>query len=260
MGVSGEAPRPRSGPDGFQVVSVPGEESAPERTEAPEPEPEEAPTESTPEPPEPDPEPAEQPEASRPDPEARAEPADSPSDPVPGTKSPDGLVKRRTAPEEPRRTEEPDRERVARAPEAEPEPEAEQPEPARPEDAAGEAGERAAEPAEQEPEPEEETETSSGAGRYQPPSTHSGYKSNPPPSYPLRARRRGLEGTVLLQVRVSPEGEPVAVRVDESSGHGILDRTARETVRDWAFEPARRGGRAVEGTVRVPVRFRLSEG
>jgi protein TonB len=63
---------------------------------------------------------------------------------------------------------------------------------------------------------------------------------------------------VLLKVRVGPDGRPMRVRVDRSSGHSVLDRAARDAVRDWSFRPATRGGKKVAGSVKVPIRFRLA--
>lgn len=80
---------------------------------------------------------------------------------------------------------------------------------------------------------------------------------NPPPVYPRRARRLGQEGTVLLRVRVSASGRPIAVEVADSSGHPLLDEAARVAVAAWVFQPARRGTTGVEGLVEVPVVFRL---
>ncbi len=92
---------------------------------------------------------------------------------------------------------------------------------------------------------------------YSPPSVGARYLDNPKPGYPMIARRRGLEGTVRLEVRVSAEGIPVAVKLRESGGHDSLDEAATTAVWHWKFMPARRGGEAVEGTVVVPIRFRL---
>ena len=75
----------------------------------------------------------------------------------------------------------------------------------------------------------------------------------------MLARRRGLEGTVRLEVRVSAEGIPTAVKVRDSAGHEALDDAATTAVWHWRFVPARRDGEAVEGVVVVPIRFRLSE-
>ncbi len=92
---------------------------------------------------------------------------------------------------------------------------------------------------------------------YSPPSFGARYLDNPKPGYPMIARRRGLEGTVRLDVRVSAEGIPVAVKVRESGGHEALDEAAVTAVWHWRFVPARRGGEPVEASVVVPIRFRL---
>ena len=94
---------------------------------------------------------------------------------------------------------------------------------------------------------------------YSPPSFGARYLDNPKPAYPMLARRRGLEGTVRLEVRVSVEGIPTSVKVRESAGHEALDEAAMTAVWHWRFVPARRGGDAVEGVVVVPIRFRLGD-
>lgn len=82
--------------------------------------------------------------------------------------------------------------------------------------------------------------------------------NNQPPAYPLTARRRGIEGTVLLRVEINAEGRCQHVRVKRSSGHAVLDRAAVDTVRQWRFVPARRGSDAVTATVQVPITFKLN--
>jgi len=85
------------------------------------------------------------------------------------------------------------------------------------------------------------------------------YGQNPLPPYPLVARRLGMEGVVLLDVLVAPDGHAADVRLARSSGHPPLDDSAVRTVRErWRFVPARRDGTAVESRVTVPIRFRLS--
>ena len=85
------------------------------------------------------------------------------------------------------------------------------------------------------------------------------YGQNPLPPYPLAARRLGMEGVVLLDVLVAPDGRAADVRLARSSGHAPLDDSAVRTVRErWRFIPARRDGTAVESRVTVPIRFRLS--
>jgi protein TonB len=83
------------------------------------------------------------------------------------------------------------------------------------------------------------------------------YRKNPPPSYPRTARRRGYEGTVLLEVLVGREGEVKDLRLFESSGHDVLDHAAMKAVMQWAFDPGMRGDEPVEMRVKVPVRFDL---
>ncbi len=89
------------------------------------------------------------------------------------------------------------------------------------------------------------------------PSFNAAYLRNPPPRYPLVARRNGEQGTVTLRVLVSREGLPASVDVEKTSGFPPLDHAAREAIRSWRFAPARRGTQAVEAWVLVPVVFRL---
>jgi len=80
---------------------------------------------------------------------------------------------------------------------------------------------------------------------------------NRPPSYPAVARRRGWEGTVLLELQVLADGRVAEVTISESSGHEVLDEAAARAVRRWRFEPALHFGKPTASTVRVPIRFRL---
>lgn len=85
------------------------------------------------------------------------------------------------------------------------------------------------------------------------------YLKNPPPAYPESARRRGYEGTVLLQVLVDKHGFPTKVEIEQSSGHKTLDDAALKAVQKWQFQAARLGDLTVESTVRVPIKFDLRE-
>ena len=98
------------------------------------------------------------------------------------------------------------------------------------------------------------------AQRHTPPSSEVAYHRNPDPHYPRAARRRGMEGVVELAVTVDRDGLPLEIRIRQSSGFEVLDREAQRAVRQWRFEPARRGGIAVTGEVVVPIRFRLQAG
>jgi protein TonB len=83
--------------------------------------------------------------------------------------------------------------------------------------------------------------------------------SNRPPSYPESARRRGIQGHVLLRVSVSADGAPVSVSVAQSSGAASLDDAAVTAVRQWRFVPASQGSRPIPGTAEVPIDFRLEQ-
>jgi protein TonB len=78
------------------------------------------------------------------------------------------------------------------------------------------------------------------------------------PRYPESARRRGIEGTVLLKMRITAQGRVEDIQVVRSAGYPELDESAIEAVRRWRFEPARRNGTpVVEDAVLLPVVFQL---
>lgn len=90
-----------------------------------------------------------------------------------------------------------------------------------------------------------------------PPRYRADYLSNPPPAYPLSARRRGIEGTVLVRAEVSAGGECLGAELKKTSGSDALDRAALEAVKKWRFIPAQRGSQAVVAWVEVPITFKL---
>lgn len=83
------------------------------------------------------------------------------------------------------------------------------------------------------------------------------YRRNPPPEYPKLARKRGYQGTVILEVLVDRKGRAADLRILTSTGYSILDRVAMESVKNWLFEPGMRENKKVEMWVRVPIRFQL---
>ncbi len=84
------------------------------------------------------------------------------------------------------------------------------------------------------------------------------YLQNPKPVYPPMSRRMNEEGKVVLRVRVSTQGAPLAVEIKQSSGFFRLDEAAKAAVERWRFVPARQGSEAVEAWVLVPLNFTLS--
>jgi protein TonB len=83
------------------------------------------------------------------------------------------------------------------------------------------------------------------------------YKKNTPPAYPLMARRRNYEGTVLLDVLVKKDGTVGSVRLSQSSGHEALDQSALQGLMKWTFHPGKRGDEPLEMWVTIPIRFQL---
>jgi protein TonB len=79
------------------------------------------------------------------------------------------------------------------------------------------------------------------------------------PDYPLLARQRGLEGTVLLRAVIGADGRVARVEVLRSSGHQLLDAAAREAIQRWQFSPARRTAGPIASTVEVPIEFKLND-
>jgi len=83
------------------------------------------------------------------------------------------------------------------------------------------------------------------------------YKENPAPGYPMQAKRRGYEGTVILEVLVTKEGKAGKVSVFQSSRFSLLDEAAVSSVKKWRFEPGKRGDEKVDMPVKIPIRFHI---
>lgn len=77
-------------------------------------------------------------------------------------------------------------------------------------------------------------------------------------SYPEIARQAGMEGMVVVQVIIEPNGRPSTPTVARSAG-GILDEAAVAAVMKLTFQPGKQRGKAVRVKFAVPVRFRLRE-
>jgi protein TonB len=69
--------------------------------------------------------------------------------------------------------------------------------------------------------------------------------------YPPAALRGGFEGVVKVSFRVAGDGRPVDIRVEVTSGYGILDEAAVKAVEKGKTYPV------IAKTVVIPVRFSL---
>lgn len=85
------------------------------------------------------------------------------------------------------------------------------------------------------------------------------YLNNPPPAYPMVARRNGLQGRVTLSVEVLANGSCGQINIHKSSGYAMLDNAALQTVKNWRFAPARQAGQTVDKWFMVPIQFSLKE-
>ncbi|MEK6528298.1 MAG: energy transducer TonB [Nitrospirota bacterium] len=70
-------------------------------------------------------------------------------------------------------------------------------------------------------------------------------------TYPVLARKMGLDGTVYIGFRISPQGEPQDIKIIKSSGVRILDAATMDIVKKAAPFPS------VNAPVEVPVVFKL---
>ncbi len=77
----------------------------------------------------------------------------------------------------------------------------------------------------------------------------------PPPPYPPALRGSGIEGTVMLQVRIDRRGttsDPVILE----SPHPLLALAAAQRVSEWRYRPAEVDGRKVDVYYSVRIDFR----
>lgn len=92
---------------------------------------------------------------------------------------------------------------------------------------------------------------------YVPADSNAAYLNNPKPEYPMTARQRHWQGTVLLRVYVSADGKAQQVNLQRSSHHDMLDESALDAVKQWRFVPAKRGDTPESCWVTVPIVFEL---
>ena len=77
------------------------------------------------------------------------------------------------------------------------------------------------------------------------------------PVYPAEAKLKGIEGLVILDAVIGKGGEIQTLSVHE--GHSLLAESALQSVRNWAFEPIKVNGIAVEVQTQIEVAFTLPD-
>jgi protein TonB len=79
------------------------------------------------------------------------------------------------------------------------------------------------------------------------------------PPYPAELIRQNVEGAVIVEVYVQPDGRVGEARIVQSSGHEAFDTTTlNEAKRKWRLQPAMRDGTAVAQWYRTRVIFKLT--
>lgn len=75
--------------------------------------------------------------------------------------------------------------------------------------------------------------------------------------YPAQARMRKLEGVVVVEFIVSPDGTVRNARVISSQPGEVFNDAALQAIQRWRFAPGTKGGKPVSARVRQKVEFRL---
>ncbi len=78
------------------------------------------------------------------------------------------------------------------------------------------------------------------------------------PAYPEEARRRGIEGSVVVALHIDEAGEVREVEVLESKPPGVFDAAVIAAYGQARFQPAARGGRPVRYVGKYRVQFELN--
>ncbi len=78
------------------------------------------------------------------------------------------------------------------------------------------------------------------------------------PSYTSEALAAGVQGSVVLEAVIEPDGTAQDLQIVKSLGFGLDDQAREEIAGNWLFRPALLEGRPVPAPARIEVDFRLS--
>ena len=89
--------------------------------------------------------------------------------------------------------------------------------------------------------------------------TQARYRGTPiPEEYPLLARRRGWQGTVMVEVWLDANGEQIRRDILRSSGHALLDQAALRSIARNQFAPYTINGIGYPARLHLPVIYSLT--
>ncbi len=78
-----------------------------------------------------------------------------------------------------------------------------------------------------------------------------------PPQYPMKARRRRIEGWVKLEFTITQEGTVEDIRVVEAHPSGVFDQAAIRAIARWKFKPLIVDGTPMEQRAVQVLEFKL---
>ena len=78
-----------------------------------------------------------------------------------------------------------------------------------------------------------------------------------PPVYPIRARRRAIEGWVKVTFIVDETGKVGDITISDAQPVGLFEKSVEQCVRNWRFKPGTVEGVPVRAKVETTIRFEL---
>ncbi len=79
-----------------------------------------------------------------------------------------------------------------------------------------------------------------------------------PPLYPTMAKRRRIQGKVLLRALITTEGKATHISVVSSDPKDIFEDCAQKALGRWTFHPGMLDGKEVPTWIEIPVAFTLN--
>ena len=80
-----------------------------------------------------------------------------------------------------------------------------------------------------------------------------------PPLYPIRAKRRGIEGSVTVEFIVTKQGRVEQIRIIEAIPETVFNKSVTTCLAQWKFKPGTVEGIPVNTLARTTIRFKLDK-
>lgn len=78
-----------------------------------------------------------------------------------------------------------------------------------------------------------------------------------PPNYPRLAKRRNIQGYIILNFTIDKKGNVKNIEVKEAKPQGYFERAAKEAISKWKFKPKYNGENAIEQLAQQRLEFTL---